>query len=146
MVTREYTLVGHFLTLVKDPDWTIQVTLAVSYIISKLYRSCDLFVCLFGHVFLIPCNDIRPVFILNVLLYSLVKYDILCTHSVDRSLRKGCYSYTRTHGSDNTRYRCPGSVSSHCASKRYTCCLLTKLGFPWLVSASVASLYRWHVC
>ena len=54
----------------------IQATLRLTGIISKLYRSRYLVVCLFNSVCLIPLMDIRLVFILNVLSYSLVEYDL----------------------------------------------------------------------
>ena len=63
--------------LVTDCKETIQGSLQLTGIISKLYGSRSLVVSVVDSVCLIPLQDIRPVYILNVWSYSLGEYVLL---------------------------------------------------------------------
>ena len=114
----------------------IQGTLRLTGIISKLYWSRYLVVCLFNSVCLIPLKDIRLVFILNVLWYSLVVYDLRWPHSPLKTIWKGCDYQTGMpwFGDRNL-----------CKLNRIVSPPFTKLGCPGLVNVSAALPPWWRV-
>ena len=64
-----------------------------------------------------PLKDIRPVFVLNVLSYSLVECVLLFAHNLNRILRKACRYHAGTAWAGDTRWGCTALVNASCTSK-----------------------------